>query len=270
MTRAAELEALCRAAREAWPDVSLPDEVFVPFVEARLREDRALPAPAIAADLYVACACAEGDARAHAAFERTFTNALDRTLERLGAPADVVAEVKQELRDELFVPAEGRPLGITGYRGRGPLRAWLRVMAVRRTLRALQKRRKSPERGDDALVDLLAAQDSPSIQFAKVEQKAEVVASLREAIEALEPEDRTLLRQQLLEGMTVDQIAASLGIHTVTAARRLAKARARLLSQTRRGAIKRLGIGRAEADSLVRALRSQVDLSLDRLLKSRR
>jgi len=181
-----------------------------------------------------------------------------------------VADVKQRLREELLVARDGRPPRITAYRGRGPLRKWVRVSAVRLTLRALSARRRSRERGDSALADRVAAGDTPSGAFLRRAHGGELLSLLREAIASLSDEQRALLRRQLLDGRTVDEIAAEDGVHPVTAARRLARARAQVLSFARAGAMKRLRIPRGEAESLLRGLRGEMDLSLSRLLARRR
>lgn len=262
-----ELAALVQAARARWPALPIDEGSLASYLGARLTPEVAGKPWSV--DLVLAWACSRGDAVALGIVEREVWPSLDGKLGRLGAPEDVVADVKQELREELFVGTPGAPRGIEAYRGRGPLRAWVRVMAVRRILRALEKARKSPERGDGALVDLLTAGTSPSVQLLRADHDAELTRWLREAIESLDGPERVVLRQQLLEGMTVEQIAAAQGIHPVTAARWLAKARRQLLVRTHRAAMKGRRLGPSDADSLLHALRSHIDLSLNRLLRTK-
>ena len=48
--------------------------------------------------------------------------------------------------------------------------------------------------------------------------------AVREAVRRLDRADRHLLREHLLNGLTIDQLGAVLGIHRATAARRIARA----------------------------------------------
>jgi RNA polymerase sigma-70 factor (ECF subfamily) len=262
------LEVLSRTAREAWPGVELADDVFLPYLAGRLgaaRRPEAL-AEAAATDLYLACACARGDARALAAFERAVMTVMDLAMEKLGAPADVRAEIEQEIREHLFVVAPGEAPGIERYRGRGPLRAWVRVIVVRKTMRALKGRRRHA--GGDALLDHLTANVvSPLTDSVRRAHRGEVLRWLTQALAALDERGRTVLRQQLIDQMKVDDIAATHEVHPVTAARWLARARADLLEHMHRLAKEEGHMPRSEADELLRALGGQMDLSLERRLK---
>ncbi len=95
-------EEMLRAARAAWPGIDLSAEVFEGYVAARM------PGVVFPAELYLACACSHGDARAIAAFEARCLSVIAPALARLRLGADVVAEVKQRLRTSLLV---GGPAG---------------------------------------------------------------------------------------------------------------------------------------------------------------
>src|SRR5262249_39111524 len=82
-------------ARAAWPGVELDLEVF-----ARWIGERGDVAKLNARDLYLACACAHGDATALATFDERVLPAIDSALARSGA-ARIAAEVKQRLREKL-------------------------------------------------------------------------------------------------------------------------------------------------------------------------
>jgi RNA polymerase sigma-70 factor (ECF subfamily) len=74
------------------------------------------------------------------------------------------------------------------------------------------------------------------------------------------------LRHATIDGLTLDQIAATYQVHRATVARTLASARQKLLETTRAGVIANLGIVSAELDSAIKLLDSQIDLSLSRVL----
>ena len=58
-------------------------------------------------------------------------SAIDAAGASTRSPPQLVEEVKQVLRVQLLVARDGKPPGIGGYKGKGPLRGWLRITATR-------------------------------------------------------------------------------------------------------------------------------------------
>src|SRR5204863_6063057 len=138
---------------------------------------------------------------AHAAFDSVLVE-VDHAGTATGATKDQVQEVKQVLRVQLLVPKDGKPPGIAGYRGKGPLRGWVRITATRELIRHKKKRqRETPV--EKRLDHLLTSGIDPALVALKAEYRAEFAVSLREAIDDLSAEDRTLLRQQIVDGMSI-------------------------------------------------------------------
>src|SRR6516225_3671145 len=104
------LDALDRA-RTRYPAVALDTHVFVAFVAKHLEQASRLPESLSALrleDLFVARGCVQGDRAAIQAVERTCFGAIDAAVGRLGAPEAMSDEVKQALRERLFVGAADR------------------------------------------------------------------------------------------------------------------------------------------------------------------
>jgi RNA polymerase sigma-70 factor (ECF subfamily) len=89
------------------------------------------------------------------------------------------------------------------------------------------------------------------------------------AIAALEPRDRTLLRQHYVDGLSLEALAALHGVHRATCARWLASARDDIMSGLRKRLRAALGLEQREIESAIELVRSQLDLSLSRHLRSR-
>ena len=83
---------------------------------------------------------------------------------------------------------------------------------------------------------------------------------------ALSPSDRTLLKQQFIDGLGTEALAALHRVHRVTMFRRLSKIRRQLLSATRRELAARIRVQRSELDSIMRAVKGNVELTLERIL----
>lgn len=260
-------QALVATARERWPGVRFDEAQLATWIGERLAGDElaAALAAAPAADLAIAAACGAQEPTAHAAFDAVLTE-VDAAGAATGAPGDLVEEVKQLLRVQLLVAKDGKPPGIAGYRGKGPLRGWLRITATRELIRHKKKRaREAPiERGLD---QLLATGLDPALEALKAEYRDEFAAALKDAIADLSPEDRTLLRQQIVDELTIDEVGAVFGVHRATAARWLNRARAALVSATHRRLADRLKLPVDQIESVIRLVQSRLDASVVRYLR---
>lgn len=183
-------------------------------------------------------------------------------------------ELMQALRIKLFVAAEGAPTRLSTYNGFGYLLNWLRVLATRTFLDAAREvaRRRSTgleEAGHDDDAPLLALIVEPTAAIGARDRERVRLAirdSFAASVAALPRRERTFLRLATVDGLTLEQIAATYQVGRATVARALAAGRARLRDDTRRGMIEVLGITPAELDSVIRSLDTQLELSLARVL----
>jgi RNA polymerase sigma-70 factor (ECF subfamily) len=257
-------------ARAQWPQVAFDEDTLAPFVGERLVGPD-LPsalAAAPAADLALAGACAAQEPTAHAAFDAVLVE-VDSAGAAVNATKDLVDEVKQLLRLQLLVAKDGKPPGIVGYRGKGPLRGWVRITATRELIRHKKKRQRDVPLGR-SLEGMLTSGGDPALEALKAEYRSEFAAALREAIELLSAEDRTLLRQQIVDGMSIDAIGVAFGVHRATAARWLTRARAALVAATHRRLADRLKLPVDQIESVIRLVQSKLDASVVRYLKAQR
>ena len=252
-------------ARAAWPDLPVDEQRFADFLG-----DRVAPADlelARAPDLWGACACGTGDGKAIGAVEVRYFPDVDAALRKMGLSADRIGEVKQGLRRVLFVgdPDVGVAPRITEYRGSGDLRAWLRVTAMRAALKLLRKEnRETPT--DDALLEARAHEDDPELAYMKAAYRASFKTAFQEALDSLHARERTLLKQQIVDGLGIDELGALYQVHRATAARWVQSAREKLLTRTRRTFMLNARISSDECESIMRMVRSQLDVSLHRRL----
>jgi RNA polymerase sigma-70 factor (ECF subfamily) len=92
--------------------------------------------------------------------------------------------------------------------------------------------------------------------------------AFRDAIAALRKEERTLLRYHYLDGLGIDPLSLVLGVHRVTAARRLNKARSSVVQGTRALLTERLRVGSRDLESILRLIESQLDISVRHALRT--
>jgi RNA polymerase sigma-70 factor (ECF subfamily) len=267
---AAVVARIGAAGRAAWPGVAIADELIAARLAARLRDDaelRAAPggAPAHDADVFLAFALAAGDPAAVRAFEERFVPQIELALRRLRLPAGTIDEIKQVLRFDLLVGDGGAPR-IADYAGRGELAGWLRVTATRRALSAARRAGREEALDDLLLAHWPDASPGPAGKHLRAKYTAELKRAIHEAFAALEVRQRNLLRQHVLDELTIDDLARLYRAHRATCARWLADARAELGKGTRKRLIAALGLQLPELESLLRFLDSDIELSISRIL----
>lgn len=254
------------AATEAWPTVHIPEDAVAAWVAERMPRERE-PVEELArlhvADLYLACGCIRGHRDALQAFERAFGSDLVAAARSGGAT--VPDEVVQHLRVRLLVGPETR---LRAYAGTGPLGRWLRIACRRLAIDARRSEQhceaKHIESG--ALMDLLG-EDDAELGALKSRYRAAFRQAFAEAMAALTPRTRNLLRLHLIHQLTIDEIAPMYQVHRATAARWLGSARREILERTRECLSRLLGADSRDAQSVLDLIASRLDVSLARHLE---
>ncbi len=252
------------AGRAAFPGIVLDEARFDACIAERGGPSAC---EAHASELYLVCACLTGDPRAIGRMDDAYVKELSDVLVRADVPAAIATEVQGMLREQLFLPKDGAPPRLMRYRGSGDLRGWLRVVAVRLALDLLRKQRKETSL-PQSMADALPLQaDDPELALLKQRYKHEFRAAFEDALTALSPRERNLLRHQLLHDLSIDSIGAIYRVHRATAARWVDAARARLTTEVHARMMARLDAQRGDMESVFRLIQSQMDVSLRRVLK---
>ena len=256
-------------AEERWPGLAVDRRRFVAHWAAQLAragdlgtavEQIHLP------DLYLAFACAEGDAAALRAFGTMLGSVAGAVRSVDGSPA-FLDEILQRLRTRVLVPEEGRPPRILDYAGRGSLENWLRAGALRLALNARRDAQRGPEQMPEAsLWEPMAPAVERTFELLRGEYAADFGRALREAFGSLEPQERNVLRLHFMEGLSLNQIAAMYQVNKSTISRRMSRARETLLERTRATLERTLALPPSELDSLLQQLGPRLDLSLTSVL----
>lgn len=261
--------------RAAWPGLEVPFSAFAAYLWARVPHGSPAEAEAYletchAGDLYAVLAALRGDPQAVAALEQRFDAAARGPLGRARRLGLEVDELRQLLRSRLYVAPPGGKAELENYRGTGPVAAWLRVVVARTAIDLLEEeRRLRPEAvSTERAWATVAIDEDVELGATKRQLSAPFQAALREAAQALLPEQRAILRQYYGHGVGIDGVAKLLGVHRSNASRALARARAAMLSHVRRSMTRQLGAVGADVDSLLRLMRGDVTLSLEALFRS--
>lgn len=265
---------LVAEGRTAWPQLHVDAIDVVAFIARQVTSELADAAldGLRPADLYLACGCAKQLPLAIAAFDRDYMREVDIALARMRVGPPRLADVKQLVRQRLFVGGgtAGTPTSpgkITEYGGRGDLRRWVRSVAVRTCLNDLRRGKREILVDDDQLIAQHAiAVDDPELEYMKRTYSSEFKAAFGEALGKLGAREQTLLRYHHVDGLNIDEIGAIYRVHRVTAFRWLEKAKEVLVRSTLETLRARLKLPADELDSVLRMIRSQIHLSLVRHL----
>jgi RNA polymerase sigma-70 factor (ECF subfamily) len=261
--RAAVVRAAWTAGAAAWPGLALELDRYAAHVETVAASDLARHG----ADLYLACACLIGSDRAVAAFDAAIIAPATVAVRAIDASAAFADEVRQRLRAALLVDGPGGAR-LAQYAGRGPLRAWVGVSAVRTALMMRREARRQREVPDDDWADALAmaSTGNPELDLLKRQYAAAFAVALTEACAALEPRLRGALRMHFADGLSIDEIGAAYAVHRATAARWVQRAQAELAAGTHARLTARLALSPSEAGRIAALVHSQLDVSLSQLL----
>jgi RNA polymerase sigma-70 factor, ECF subfamily len=270
----ATLRAFVDEAIATWPGLALEPSAFVRDLSGRLLGDAPI-AETLAAlrgpDLYLARACAHGDAAAIEVFESAFADEIERSVEQMAGDAIRGDDFKQEFRHKLFLGKEGGSPKISEYSGRGSLRRWVRITAKRTYIDLMRVGQRMPEvpMGDEPLVDEGAAQLDPELAYVKRRYKHEFKEAFGGALGRLSTRQRNLLRHHFVHRLRLDEIAGIYRVHRATVARWIADARKQLLEDTREALEAQLAVNSQEFQSIVRLVQGELDLTVSRLLKKK-
>ena len=173
------------------------------------------------AELALVAACLAGDVTALAEFERSFSDCLQLGAARVRSDPEFVAEVVQSLRVELFTGAEPRAGSFTA---RGPLAAWLKVVATRAALDKLRSDRRWQLRSREAPAPAAGSSTGIEGRIDRQRHGEHFTSALRAALDSLDARDRNLLRLRYVSGLSIDGIGLAYSVHRATVARWIASA----------------------------------------------
>lgn len=218
-------------------------------------------------DLYLVCGALDGDATAVAAVLVRLAPQLDRVLHRLVPPTEH-EDTRQRVETHLLVARDDRGPALGSYRASGPLDGWLRAVCMRFVVDDTRARARAPAQAQwqSTADDVVPSEIEAGV--ALVEHTKDVRDAIERAFSKLEVRQRNLIRYSVFHGLGVDDLGALYSVHRSTAARWLERARSVLSVHVEAELAELLGGSGAEAASLLRAVRSHMDVSIRSFLAS--
>lgn len=253
------------AEGHAWPAYARDVERIVALVMQRLGDPAAsteLRELALA-DLAWADALLRQDPEAIRRFEADVLAGIGPALARIDASAEFVDMIRHELRVKLLVGGDrGEPPKLSAYAGRGPLRHWVLVSAIRLAYDAKRRRGDREDPHDD--LDAVLFDDAEQ-SAVRVESRALLKQWIEEGLRALDEKRRGVLQLYVVEDLSSESIGRMYGVHRGTVARWIDEARESVRSHVRRRALATPGMGPEAVASLLHAADGHLSLSLSML-----
>jgi RNA polymerase sigma-70 factor (ECF subfamily) len=260
-----ELGRIGSEGARAWPGVVVDPVKLTRYLAERAPDDTD-PLDALAAmqtsDLYLALACLDRDEAALAHFERAIVSGVAPAVSRIDATREFARQIEEEIRVKMLAPADGSPPRLGSYIGRGPLKSWVQVAAIRAAYS--EKRSKPKDSVED--VDKLAALpfEGEDAELARI--RGELAEPFRRAFDAalraLAPRERNVLRMYVVEGLGPETIGRMYNVHRATVHRWIAHAQESLVDATKRALARDLQLSGSELDSVVRFVHQNLDFSI--------
>jgi RNA polymerase sigma-70 factor (ECF subfamily) len=265
------LERLLGQAAEAWPRLVTPksEEAFVRYLAARVRvqDDLKSLGSLHADDLGLAFGCVQGDPQASSEVRRRIVGDPVRVQRHLKASASFVDELFQVLSITLLVGEPPDEPGIGNYSGRGTLKSWLGAATFHAAMNLRRGRANQPTAQVET-ESLSSELSDPELSWIRERHRKDFNAAFREALQAQTSRDRNVLRLYFVDGLSVESIGKLYQVNRSTISRQLAATRGRVLQGVRATLVRQLRLDPAQADSLLRLLTSQLDVSLTTCLGS--
>lgn len=248
----------------AWPQLAVDAGAFAKRLADAVRTTGTPLQKLAAADVLLAQACLLGAPTALEALDGLMADVAESLTRQTSA--DLADEAAQQTRARLLLAEPGGTPKLAGYDGRGSLFSFLRVATLNTLRNLLSAERRAGSDGDDALAQLPDMVDLEA-RLLRADQQAHFRRAFRSAVKTLTSRQRALLRFNLIDGLSIDELAPMYQAHRSSLARWLSEARQLLAERTRDLLAAELQLPAAEVESLIRSAQSQLDVSLSRVLR---
>jgi RNA polymerase sigma-70 factor, ECF subfamily len=141
-------------------------------------------------------------------------------------------QLAEEIVQEAFLSLWLSPGGYDERRG--SVRAWLMTMVHHRAVDAVRREEAQRRRSDDLAASLRETTDDPSEEIVESVAAPDERAAVRAALEALPPEQRSVLELMYFDGLSQTQVAEKTGAPLGTVKSRALLGMRRMRSELRR------------------------------------
>jgi len=237
-------------------------------------------------DLCLVSACERGDANAwndlFEAYGATVRSAARAASSNEAMADDLAQSIWAELHG-LKARDDGRPAGkLSYYSGAGSLGGWLRAVVGQLAIDRHRREARLIQTEEDADLDRLARDSetepkpfslfhsSPSPEETLTNDLAavDVENAMAQALAALDPEDRLLMKLYYFDGLRLREAGAVLGVHEATASRRLTRIHGEVRKRVEGILMNVHGWTQSEAERCLSEITAHLQMEIEPLLTS--
>jgi len=256
-----DLDAILVAGGTTWPDFKVTLADLRSYV---IKTPLGQSAVDNAGDVVLVCACVNGLPAAANVLDCIIRDNVPMFLKRIDRDAEFANDICQRLHERLL---GGEPPRLATYSGSGPLLNWLRVLTVRL---AVDAKRAQPTLSNvfaESLAEHMVADGaSPDLQMLKARYGQSLLDAVSRGLRALPRRQRAVLRLYVLASLTIDDLGRMYDVHRSTVARWIASAERSVFDSVKDEFRERWGLATSDVASLARLIRSQLPISLEKLL----
>lgn len=244
-----------------WPSLAVDGGALMRHL-AETPASLAITSPSLAAERYLAFACAERVPNAVEIFQTLYSDAIDGGARSVDTSREFVDEIRQRVLALLFVGSSSGAPRMLQYKGQGPLGAWLRTTSKRLALRLASTNRANRLLPEEALANELADACDQELALLRTHYSKLFREALVGALRELPPRERSLLQLSLVGGISTVRIAKMYHLNQSTISRQLQRAASKTFENVRQKLQTELGMASTELESLLAIVRSHIEMTL--------
>lgn len=210
-------------------------------------------------DLCLIVACEKGDEKAWEDLVANFDSTVKSAARKISPNNEDAEDLASSIWAELYglrQDADGKKKSkLAYYSGRGSLAGWLRAVVSQLAVDQFRKQSKFVQIEETREFENLAEElsnnsnndrvvshaDDPEELLTEKQSAADVSSALSHAIDALEAEDRLILKLYYFDDLKLKDIAAAFGYHEATASRKLVRVQSDIRKSVERSLRERHG-----------------------------
>jgi RNA polymerase sigma factor, sigma-70 family len=235
-------------------------------------------------DLCLILACERGDEAAWDELVKTQDSTVKSAARKISGSAEEAEDLASSIWAELYGlkrGEDGKPkTKLSYYSGRGSLAGWLRAVVsqlaidhFRRESKFVQIEEnrefenlaeKSAEKIENSAV--VAHKETPEEIFSEKQTARDVSEALKEAVAALEAEDRLILKLYYFDDLKLKEIGTALGFHEATASRKLVRIQTEIRKSVEKILRQKHGWSEEEVKRYLSETASKLGISFEKML----